>query len=48
MKNDEWCELCGDKLKSTKVETVNVIYDVCSHCASLAVGMTEQEDGEWS
>lgn len=35
-RNDEWCDLCRDKLKATTVETLSGReLDICRHCASM-------------
>lgn len=34
--NDEWCDLCEDKLKATTVITPSGReIDICGHCASM-------------
>jgi ribosome-binding protein aMBF1 (putative translation factor) len=36
-KNDEWCDLCDDKLKAEVITYLGREISVCGHCASLAV-----------
>ena len=36
-KHDEWCELCGQKLKSESVVLSGKKLDVCNHCKSMCV-----------
>jgi ribosome-binding protein aMBF1 (putative translation factor) len=37
LSNDMWCDFCGDKPKADTVKVQGKSYDVCNHCASLAV-----------
>lgn len=40
--NDEWCDLCNDKLKNEVVKMSGKGYGICSHCKVFIA--TEREE----